>query len=273
MGVMQPAPAPWPEMIRPYFNAAEAVGLPSAEEVPRNLDSGRGRGRPRRPQDTEYIGTQFQNVASPWPDRINSYFNAAEAAGLPLTPIRNNLWHPPWSTFRLRVFRDADSSWLEVRREWDDEVLLTELVKKYNGMRTILRRLFSLKCLRAITMVPSDITPFHAFPQLVMDPPDLSQGLRFQHYLQRTDIFRGRHDFMGTLTADPGRGILFLEQWSTRRISFWVISAVFSTLVFAIVYSVLTHDVSTAFTIAGYMAAALSVLGILVGVLTFIKFR
>ncbi|KDQ53637.1 hypothetical protein JAAARDRAFT_72560 [Jaapia argillacea MUCL 33604] len=162
---------------------------------------------------------------------------------------------------------------LELQRGWDDERLLIELKRKYNSLRTIWRRLFSFKSVRAITMVPSMIETYGIIPQRIMELPSDAQGLRFRHYFRHPDKLRGREHFLISLTADRNLGVMLLEQWSATRITFWVILAVLSTLVLAIVYTCLTHDVSTAFTIAGYMAAALSVLGILIGVLSFIKFR
>ena len=62
---------------------------------------------------------------------------------------------------------------------------------------------------------------------------------------------KGRHEFMQVLTDKTDVGIEFVERFQLGRIAIAVMIPVLGSMVIGIVYSALTDDVSSAFTVAG----------------------
>ena len=62
-------------------------------------------------------------------------------------PVTRNAtdWKPTWEVFPLKVFRGMDFKIIEIKPDWDDEVLLRELSRTYDELRTWLRKWFSMK--------------------------------------------------------------------------------------------------------------------------------
>ncbi|KDQ53614.1 hypothetical protein JAAARDRAFT_209958 [Jaapia argillacea MUCL 33604] len=213
------------------------------------------------------------SVIASWPGRIERFHDLASAAGLPVSRTRDPVWRPTWNTFELAVFRRSRRSILKIQREWDDEMLLVQLRRKYYSLRPFWRRCITLTTIKTIALVPADVFPFHVYPQTIGDDPSISKCLRFRHYLRNPQIVRGRLDFMRCLTESPDRGVQFLDRWSPRRIIFLIVFGISSTLAVGLVVSHVKHDYSTGFTVAGWMVSALALLGACIGVLNFVEFR
>ena len=62
---------------------------------------------------------------------------------------------------------------------------------------------------------------------------------------------RGRYEFMQVLTARTDLGIEFVERFQLGRIAIAVLLPVFVATVIGVLYSAITGDVSSAFTISG----------------------
>ena len=78
-----------------------------------------------------------------------------------------------------------------------------------------------------------------------------SKNMRLRYFLHHPEVLKGRHEFMQVLTARTDLGIEFVEGWQLTRIAIAVLIPVIASLVLAVLYSVFTQDVSSAFTIAG----------------------
>ena len=78
-----------------------------------------------------------------------------------------------------------------------------------------------------------------------------SKNMRLRYFLRHPDQMKGRHEFMQVLTARTDLGIEFVEGWQLTRIAIAVLIPVIASLVLAVLYSVFTQDVSSAFTVAG----------------------
>lgn len=93
---------------------------------------------------------------------------------------------------------------------------------------------------------------------------------------------------MEVLTSRTDFGIEFVERFQLGRIAFAVIIPVMASAILAIIYSILTDDVSSAFTISseslycpsivvelicssGYMTGAYSVCLVLIGILNLVE--
>lgn len=63
---------------------------------------------------------------------------------------------------------------------------------------------------------------------------------------------RKRYDFMSVFTSHVDLGIEFVERFQLRRIAFAIFLPVIFATVFAVLWAVLTDDISSAFTIAGW---------------------
>ncbi|GJE88269.1 hypothetical protein PsYK624_043520 [Phanerochaete sordida] len=72
---------------------------------------------------------------------------------------------------------------------------------------------------------------------------------------------------MQALTNNPRYGIEFVEGFQLSRIAVAVLLPVLASLLVALIYTGVTKDVSSGFTIAGYMTGAYSVCLVLIGVL------
>ncbi|TFY62190.1 hypothetical protein EVJ58_g4023 [Rhodofomes roseus] len=146
-------------------------------------------------------------------------------------------------------------------RTWDDERLLKEMRKTYDGLRSW-RRWFSLKNIRGKDQF--------IFPQRI-GPSRVSarQHMRLRFLLDHPEKLRGSRDFMKMLDA-PGVGIEFVERWQAKRLAFAVIGLVLLSLAASLIYACVTGDVSTAFTIGSYITSAFSVVLVLVGILGFV---
>lgn len=76
-------------------------------------------------------------------------------------------------------------------------------------------------------------------------------NMRLRWFLRHPEQGKDKHDFMEALTARTGLGIEFVERFQLKRIAITVLIPVFMSLVVGVVYSGITGDVSSAFTIAG----------------------
>lgn len=90
---------------------------------------------------------------------LQAYPNIPYAAGLRLTTkdqLSRDLptWAPAWKVFPLKVFRGSDFKYLKIQADWDDEMLLRELNKTYDRLRTVWRKWFSLRNVRYVRHTP-----------------------------------------------------------------------------------------------------------------------
>lgn len=95
---------------------------------------------------------------------LQAYPNIPYAAGLRLTTkdqLARDLptWSPAWKVFPLKVFRGSDFKYLKVQADWDDEILLRELNKTYDRLRTVWRKWFSLRNVRYVRHISSCVEP------------------------------------------------------------------------------------------------------------------
>ncbi|KAI0941739.1 hypothetical protein AcW1_003544 [Taiwanofungus camphoratus] len=91
--------------------------------------------------------------------------------------------------------------------------------------------------------------------------------MRFRWCLDHPEFLSGKRDFVLALTQDPRYGIEFVEQWEVSWMIIAVVLLRIISLVTGILYSILAHDVSGGFVIAGYITSASSMCPVLVGVL------
>ncbi|OBZ72149.1 hypothetical protein A0H81_07394 [Grifola frondosa] len=192
--------------------------------------------------------------------KLKPYPNRPYAAGLPLGLQCADDWKPVWTVFPLKAFRGSSYTYLKIKAEWDDSDLLLELSRTYDKLRTVWRKWFSLKSVRSITMVLSGacgVSP--------------SKNMRLRWFLHHPGEMKARREFMQVLTARTDLGIEFVERWQLLRIAVAILLPVFLSVVLAVLYSAFTDDVSSAFTIAGYMPSAYSVCLVLVGLLNFVE--
>ncbi|EMD36605.1 hypothetical protein CERSUDRAFT_95895 [Gelatoporia subvermispora B] len=203
---------------------------------------------------------------------VKPYPNLPYAAGLH-TGRRcsgDNQWQAVWAVYPLKVFRGGEWAYLKIQPHWDDEQLLRELSNTYDRLRTIWRKWFSLRSVGSMVMVLAD----HSFvyPQRVgtagLSP---SKNMRLRYFLHHPEAMRGRHEFLQVLTDNPRLGVEFVERWQVSRIAIAVLIPVIMSVIVGVVYSGITGDASTAFTIAGYMTSAYSVCLVLVGVLNLVE--
>lgn len=226
--------------------------------------------------------SEFAQLAKPYPNR-------AFAAGLAISKKGcGDGWKPDWDgVFPLKVFRGAEYRVVRVPAHWDDESLLRELRKTYDGLRKVWRKWVSLRnvgyvitqyfpgdCLLMAESQQVDdhslgewlaVTPNriqflsimqedHSFiyPQRI-GPARVSpaKNMRLRWFLHHPEYMKGRHEFMQVLTADPDLGIEFIERWQLSRIAIGVLIPVFASLAIGVVYSGVMDDPSTGFTIAG----------------------
>ncbi|KDQ58972.1 hypothetical protein JAAARDRAFT_128216 [Jaapia argillacea MUCL 33604] len=236
-----------------------------AEWEARSID--RDAGISRRLEAQVDLLIQTQNA-------FNRYRNLPDAAGLRIANIdipHHPSWKPAWTIFPLKVFRGCDYQFLKISSDWDDADLLRELSRKYDSLRTVWRKWFSLKSVSSITMVLAD----HSFiyPQRI-GPAQVtpSKNMRLRWFLHHPSSMKGRYEFMQVLTARSDLGIEFVERWQASRITIAIITPVAMSLLLALLYAYFTGDVSGAFTISGYMTSAYSVCLVLVGLLNLVEF-
>jgi len=179
-------------------------------------------------------------------------------------------WQPAWNVFPLKAFRGSDYTFLRIQASWDDEALLRELRRTYDRLRQW-RRWLSLRNVSSITMVLAD----HSFvyPQRI-GPARVSpaKNMRLRYLLQHPRSMKGRHEFMQVLTARTDLGIEFVERFQLARMAVAILLPIALSTILGILYSALTGDVSSAFTISGYMTSAYSVCLVLVGVLNLVDY-
>ena len=75
--------------------------------------------------------------------------------------------------------------------------------------------------------------------------------MRLRYLLEHPHTMKGRYEFMQVLTSRTDFGIEFVERFQLFRIAVAVLFPVLLSVVLGIVYSALTNDVSSAFTISG----------------------
>ncbi|OBZ72153.1 hypothetical protein A0H81_07390 [Grifola frondosa] len=267
--VIPPMPSPLPSSSA----VARRLGPPAVNNYsPAQYSVAQTPSQPPQSWSSPYWGNNRGSGPAPYP-------NHPVAAGVYVgTPWRNHGansmstdWKPAWTVFPLKVFRGVDHDVLKIQPEWDDEDLLRELKKKYDKLRTFWRKWFSLKSVGSLTMVLAD----HSFiyPQRI-GPARVSahRNLRVRHFLNKPETLKGRREFMQVLTERPDFGLEFVERWQAFRLAVAILLPIFLSLVTGVVYSGLTQDVSSAFTIAGYLTSAYSVCLVLVGVLNLVEF-
>ncbi|PCH42678.1 hypothetical protein WOLCODRAFT_73084 [Wolfiporia cocos MD-104 SS10] len=195
---------------------------------------------------------------------LKPYPTRPSAAGLPLHLHVQEPWRPAWKVFPLKVFRGSNHTLLKVEADWDDEMLLRELNKKYDDLRTIWRkRSLTMVMLFALQADHSVVFPKRVGPGKVSP----TKNMRLRWLLHHPGYMKGRHEFMQVLTARADMGIEFVERWQLLRIVIAITPPVMLSVVVGVVYSILAKDPGTGFTIAGYMTSAYSVCLVLVGVL------
>ncbi|OCH89608.1 hypothetical protein OBBRIDRAFT_881196 [Obba rivulosa] len=181
-------------------------------------------------------------------------------------------WDLTWAVFPLKAFRGANFTTLKIQPQWDDADLLRALKKTYDELRTPLRGWCSLKSVGSVTAMVLEDHSF-VYPQWV-GPPRVSthRNLRLRWFLKHPESLRGAREFMHVLTARIDLGIEFVERWQASRLAIAILFPVFLSVIAGVLYSALTKDVSSTFTIAGYMTSAYSVWLVLVGVLNLVEF-
>ncbi|RPD58615.1 hypothetical protein L226DRAFT_466392 [Lentinus tigrinus ALCF2SS1-7] len=186
-------------------------------------------------------------------------------------------WSPPWKVFPLKAFRGSSYTFLKIQAHWDDADLLRELSRSYDKLRTVWRKWFSLRSVRYVNMLAGFCGLFAdhtcVYPRRV-GPAGVSpsKNMRLRYFLRHPDQMKGRHEFMQVLTAHTDYGIEFVEGWQLTRIAVAILLPVVASLILGVVYSILENDVSSAFTVAGYMTSAYSVCLVLLGLLNFVEF-
>ncbi|KAI0806082.1 hypothetical protein BC629DRAFT_1282444, partial [Irpex lacteus] len=208
------------------------------------------------------------------------YPNIPFAAGLAIGIQNIPSWQPVWQVFPLKAFRGSDYTFLKIQPHWDDADLLRELSKTYDRLRTW-RKWFSLRNVSGITMVLVTVLIWlyvqadHSFvyPQRV-GPARVSpaKNMRLRYLLQHPHTMRRRYEFMQVLTSRTDLGIEFVERFELKRIAFAVFLPVVLATLFGVLWAVLTGDVSSAFTVSGYMTSAYSVCLVLVGVINLVEY-
>ncbi|KAI0951533.1 hypothetical protein AcW1_008555 [Taiwanofungus camphoratus] len=203
---------------------------------------------------------EIRSEKHPQDVNMKPYPSLAYAAGLRLRAGYSvDHLNRVWTVFPLKVFRAYNHTTLKIRAEWDDEMLLRELNRTYDSLRTFWRRWFSLRSVGSMTMVLAD----HSFvyPQRV-GPAAVSpsKNMRLRWFLHHPEHMRARHEFMQVLTARTDLGVEFVERWQLSRIAIAILVPVLFSVVIGVVYSATTHDPSTAFTIAGVFCTKTSFL-------------
>ncbi|KZT73462.1 hypothetical protein DAEQUDRAFT_413800 [Daedalea quercina L-15889] len=168
-------------------------------------------------------------------------------------------WPPTWPEFPLKVFRGPKCKILRIQPDWDDATLLNELRVKYDELRTVWRKWFSLKSVASITMVLSDDSLI--YPQRV-GPAKVgpAKHKRLRYLLDHPWRLSRQHEFMLVLTARTDLGIEFIELWQLSRITIAIVVPVLASAAIGVVYSVAARDTAAGFTIAGYVTSAYAVL-------------
>ncbi|KAJ3522424.1 hypothetical protein NM688_g8877 [Phlebia brevispora] len=179
-------------------------------------------------------------------------------------------WVPVWKTFPLKVFRGPEFTYLKIQADWDDEMLLRELGKTYDKLRTVWRKWFSLRSVSSITLVMADHSFYH--PQRI-GPAGVSpsKNMRLRYLLANPQLSKDRYEFMQVFTARTDVGIEFVERFQLTRIAIAVLVPVALSLIVGVVYSAITGDVSSGFTISGYMTSAYIVCLLLIGILNVVE--
>jgi len=170
---------------------------------------------------------------------------------------------------KVFAFRKGNRIEFTIDLDWNDQRLLEELNRTYDKARSW-RKWLSLKSLRSITLVLSDRDSRYP-PQIGPDRISAHESKRMRRYLAQPKPFSGTKDFMHVLTEFENVGIEFLERWHGIRFAVAVIFPVLLSFVVSIVYSIITKDTSTGFTIGGYMASAIAACLVLLGVLNYIS--
>ncbi|KAI0090228.1 hypothetical protein BDY19DRAFT_984582 [Irpex rosettiformis] len=203
---------------------------------------------------------------------IRAYPNIPFAAGLALgiQSLPRSGWQPVWQVFPLKAFRGSNYTFLKIESHWDDADLLRELSRTYDRLRTW-RKWFSLRNVSGMTMVLAD----HSFvyPQRV-GPARVSpaKNMRLRYLLQNPLAMRHRYEFMQVLTSRTDLGIEFVERFQLERIACAILLPVIFSTLFGVLWAVFTGDVSSAFTVSGYMTSAYSVCLVLVGVINLVEY-
>ncbi|KAI0711831.1 hypothetical protein C8T65DRAFT_574887 [Cerioporus squamosus] len=231
------------------------------------------------------MGAQVQTLSYNPPTTRKPYPSRPYAAGLRAVRRCSDDWSPSWKVFPLKAFRGSSYMFLRIEADWDDADLLRELSLSYDRLRTVWRKWFSLRSVRSITMVYVSVPWDSRYTQLTwadhtcvyprrLGPAGVSpsKNMRLRYFLHHPDQMKGRHEFMQVLTARTDLGIEFVEGWQLTRISVAILLPVVASLILGVVYSILENDVSSAFTVAGYMTSAYSVCLVLLGLLNFVEF-
>ncbi|TFK82192.1 hypothetical protein K466DRAFT_556912 [Polyporus arcularius HHB13444] len=172
-------------------------------------------------------------------------------------------WEPEWEFFSLAVWRQAQHETINVKPGWDDEDLVRELKKAYDGLRAW-RRLLSLKGPRYAPFPLGDES--FIYPQRIGSRRITAhRTLRVQFLLKHPERMRGKRDLMRALTRRPDVGIEFVEQWQVWRVAALVFMLAFSSMLIAIVTSIRLNDWSTGFAIGGFFAQMFAVILVAIG--------
>lgn len=75
--------------------------------------------------------------------------------------------------------------------------------------------------------------------------------MRLRWFLDHPDSLKGSREFMQVLTQRTDLGIEFVERWQASRIFIAIVLPVAASLLVGVLYSALTNDVSSGFTVAG----------------------
>lgn len=203
----------------------------------------------------------------------HGFSNLAFAVGLRPTrltaPPPPSVRNPECEKFPLKAFRGDEYRCMKIEAGWDDERLLREITKTYDFLRTVWRKWFSLKGVSAITMVMADhsvIYPHRIGPTKI-SPVHI---MRLRSLMNDPSKLRGRYEFVEALTERTDVGIEFVERFQLSRIAIAIVFPVVLSALLGIFYSIFLQDVSSAFTVAGYMTSAYSVCLVLIGVLNLV---
>lgn len=81
------------------------------------------------------------------------------------------------------------------------------------------------------------------------------RNMRMRYLLVHPEYMKGKREFMRVLTARTHVGVEFVERWQASRMVVAILLPVIVSLVTGVVYSGLTKDVSSGFTVAGEFSA------------------
>ncbi|KAI0750201.1 hypothetical protein C8Q80DRAFT_1269947 [Daedaleopsis nitida] len=168
-------------------------------------------------------------------------------------------WAPSWAVFPIKVYRGKEFQTVDIKSDWDDEVLLRELGHAYNALRKWTGRWFLLKGTWYLMMVKVDRS--FTFPQRV-GPARYSahRNMRMRHLLEHPECVAGQRQLMHALTEQVGFGVEFVERVVFSRVLILSVGLCGSAFAIAVIYGLATGDWPSAFGIASFFSQTFAIL-------------